>query len=165
MGAGKSTIGRQVAKRLDRPFYDCDKEIEARTGVDISTIFDYESEAGFRDRETAMLDELTRKEGIVLATGGGAILRPENRRMLHERGLVIYLSAAVETQVERTRHDQGRPLLHGTDPHLKLNELMAIRDPLYREAAHVTLKTDGQSVKAVARRIAQLLQNEDSAPH
>jgi shikimate kinase len=85
--------------------------------------------------------------------------------MLHERGLVIYLSAAVETQVERTRHDQGRPLLHGTDPHLKLNELMAIRDPLYREAAHVTLKTDGQSVKAVARRIAQLLQNEDSAPH
>jgi len=158
MGAGKSTIGRQLSKRLNKEFHDSDHEIEARTGVDIPLIFELEGEAGFRRREQAVIEELTRIPGIVLATGGGAILDPENRHHLSTRGRVIYLHASVNQQLKRTRRDRNRPLLQTADPRAKLEELMAIRDPLYREIADVIIETDGKRVRDVVRQIIQQLQ-------
>ena len=158
MGAGKSTIGRQLSKRLNKEFHDSDHEIEARTGVDIPLIFELEGEAGFRKREQAVIEELTRIPGIVLATGGGAILDPENRHHLSTRGRVIYLHASVNQQLKRTRRDRNRPLLQTADPRAKLEELMAIRDPLYREIADVIIETDGKRVRDVVRQIIQQLQ-------
>jgi len=158
MGAGKSTIGRQLAKRLNKEFHDSDHEIEARTGVDIPLIFELEGETGFRKREQAILEELTRIPGIVLATGGGVILDPENRRHLSSRGQVIYLHASVSQQLKRTRRDHNRPLLQTADPHAKLAELMTTRDPLYREIADVIIETDGKRVRDVVREIIQQLQ-------
>jgi len=158
MGAGKSTIGRQLSKRLNKEFHDSDQEIEARTGVDIPLIFELEGETGFRKREQAVIEELTRIPGIILATGGGAILDPENRRNLSKNGRVIYLHASVNQQLKRTRRDRNRPLLQTADPRARLEELMAIRDPLYREIADVIIETDGKRVRDVVRQIIQQLQ-------
>ena len=158
MGAGKSTIGRQLSKQLDLPFHDSDHEIEARTGVDIPLIFDLEGEAGFRKRESVVIDELTQLAGIVLATGGGAILDPANREHLGNRGKVIYLHASVNQQLKRTRMDRNRPLLQTEDPRARLEELMAIRDPLYREIASVVIDTDGMRVRDVVKKILEMLE-------
>ncbi len=157
MGAGKSTIGRQLAKQLGMPFYDSDHEIESRTGVDIPLIFELEGEAGFRKREAAIIDELTRLPDIVLATGGGAILDPQNREHLKSRGRVIYLHATVNQQLRRTRKDHNRPLLQTGNPRAKLEELLEIRDPLYRETAGLIVETDGMRVRDVVKKIMQRL--------
>lgn len=157
MGAGKSTIGRQLAKQLGMPFYDSDHEIESRTGVDIPLIFELEGEAGFRKREAAIIDELTRLPDIVLATGGGAILDPQNREHLKSRGRVIYLHATVNQQLRRTRKDRNRPLLQTGNPRAKLEELLEIRDPLYRETAGLIVETDGMRVRDVVKKIMQRL--------
>lgn len=157
MGAGKSTIGRQLAKQLGMPFYDSDHEIESRTGVDIPLIFELEGEAGFRKREVAIIDELTALPDIVLATGGGAILDPQNREHLKSRGRVIYLHATVNQQLRRTRKDRNRPLLQTGNPRAKLEELLEIRDPLYRETAGLIVETDGMRVRDVVKKIMQRL--------
>lgn len=136
MGAGKTTVGRQLAKRLGRTFYDSDHEIVARTGVPIPTIFEIEGEDGFRRREAQAIAELSGEQNIVLATGGGVVLNPENRQRLHETGWVVYLNVPPTLLYERTRHDRNRPLLQVADPLARLEELYAIRDPLYRETAH-----------------------------
>ena len=157
MGAGKSTIGRQLAKQLGLPFHDSDHEIESRTGVDIPLIFEMEGEAGFRKRETTVIDELTRLPNIVLATGGGAILDPANREHLKTRGQVIYLHTSVNHQLKRTRKDRNRPLLQTDNPRKKLEELMSVRDPLYREIAGIVIDTDGMRVRDVVKIIIQRL--------
>lgn len=141
MGCGKTTVGRQLAKRLGRSFADTDHEIEARTGVRIPTIFEIEGEAGFRRRETQVIAELAAEQDLVLATGGGAILDPANRAALAASGVVIYLNAPPGLLFERTRHDRNRPLLRVADPLAKISELFVIRDPLYREVAHVVVDT------------------------
>lgn len=153
MGAGKSAIGRELARRLDRPFHDTDTEIERRTGVDIARIFDLEGEAGFRRRERAVVDELTRLPGIVLATGGGVIEDPANRQALAANGLVIYLYASVAQQLARTRATRTRPLLDTTDPRARLQRLFDDRDPLYRSLARMVVPTDGLRVPVVVDRI------------
>lgn len=158
MGAGKSTIGRLLAKELRLPFKDSDKEIEQRTGANIPWIFDVEGEQGFRDREEAMLAELCELEGMVLATGGGAVLRDANRRTLHAGGRVIYLHTSVEQQIDRTARDRNRPLLRSSDPGRVLRDLMAIRDPLYREIADVIIETDERPPRLVVQEILQRLQ-------
>ncbi len=157
MGAGKTTIGRTVARLLGRPFFDTDHEIEARCGVRITTIFELEGEDGFRRRETRMLDELTRHSGIVLATGGGAVLRPENRAILRTRGQVIYLDATLPELWRRTRRNRNRPLLQAENPRARLEALFCERDPLYREIAHVIVPAHGGSVaQAAASVLTQL---------
>ena len=154
MGSGKTAVGRQLADRLGLAFADSDAEIEARTGVDIAYIFEREGEAGFRVRERDMIDELTQREGIVLATGGGAILLPENRERLAARGTVVFLDATIEQQLERTHRGRHRPLLATDDPRARLEELMSVRDPLYRSIATVTVTTDGRRLNTVADQIA-----------
>ena len=158
MGAGKTTIGRQIASELSLEFFDSDHEIENRTGVTITHIFDIEGENGFRKRETAMLDELTEKKGIVLATGGGAILKTENRQFLMSRGTTIYLYANIDTLLERTSKDRNRPLLQTEDPKAKLEELLEIRDPLYRETADIIIDTGKDSVRLALKEILEKLQ-------
>ncbi|MFP4251791.1 MAG: shikimate kinase AroK [Guyparkeria sp.] len=153
MGAGKTTIGRLLANRLGWTFHDSDREIEKRTGASIPLIFDIEGESGFRDREHDMLTDLTKGGGMVLATGGGAVLREDNRKLLRESGLVVYLYTSVERQFERTQHDTQRPLLQNGDRRATLQRLMDERDPLYRETAHVVLETGGQTPRAMADRI------------
>ena len=157
MGAGKTSVGRLIAKRLGKQFLDSDHEIEARTGVKIPVIFEIEGEAGFRQREAAMIDELTQLDGIVLATGGGAVLNPANRRALHERGSVVYLRASVDELWNRTRRDRNRPLLQTADPRGRLAELMAIRDPLYRDVAHLIMDTGSQSLRTLVNRLESAL--------
>ena len=157
MGAGKSTIGRQLSKRLRRPFHDSDHEIEARTGVDIPLIFELEGEAGFRKREKAVIEELSCLPDIILATGGGAILDPDTRQRLAERGTVIYLHASIDQQLRRTGRDRNRPLLQTANPRQRLTELMAVRDPLYRECADIVIDTDGKRVMDVVREIIRQL--------
>ena len=142
MGAGKTTIGRLLAKELKLSFKDSDKEIEERTGANIPWIFDVEGEQGFRDREQEVLAELCQQQGQVLATGGGAILRPENRQALRAGGYVIYLHASVEQQLARTARDRNRPLLRTANPGQVLRDLLEIRDPLYREIADILIETD-----------------------
>ena len=157
MGAGKSTIGKQLATKLKLDFVDSDIEIQRRTGVDIPTIFEFEGEEGFRRREQAILDELTQNDRQVLATGGGAVTVADNRRNLAARGFVIYLSCSVDQQFDRTARDRNRPLLDTEDPRARLEELMEVRDPLYREVADIVIKTDHSSIhKAVTRIIEQL---------
>ncbi|KAI3591890.1 Shikimate kinase I [Cupriavidus sp. U2] len=157
MGAGKTTIGRTVARRLGRPFFDTDHEIESRCGVRITTIFELEGEEGFRRRETRILDELTQRSGIVLATGGGIVLRPENREMLRARGHVIYLDAALPELWRRVRRNRNRPLLQVDNPRARLEALFCERDPLYREIAHLIMPAHAGTVaQAAASVLAQL---------
>ena len=158
MGSGKSAVGRMLARLCGRAFVDSDVEIERRTGVDINFIFEKEGEAGFRAREREVIDDLTRRPGIVLATGGGAVLLPENRAALALRGVAVYLEASVEQQVERTRRGRHRPLLLAADPAVRLAELMQVREPLYRGTAQVVVPTDRRKVQAVAEEIAAELE-------
>ncbi|MDD2665194.1 MAG: shikimate kinase [Dechloromonas sp.] len=156
MGAGKTTVGRQLARRLGRPFYDSDHEIVERTGVPIPTIFEIEGEDGFRRREAQTIRELTEDDGLVLATGGGVVLRAENRERLHDTGWVVYLNVPPVLLYERTRNDRNRPLLQVADPLTRLEELYTLRDPLYRETAHLVV--DGSHL--VASGIVQYLLRE-----
>jgi len=158
MGAGKSTIGRQLARCLKLNFIDSDREIEIRTGVDIPLIFELEGESGFRKRERKVINELTAKPGIMLATGGGAVMDELNRQHLAARGRVIYLHTSVEQQLQRTAHDRNRPLLQTANPKQKLQELMAVRDPLYREIADWVIETDGCRVRDVVQQIVQKIE-------
>jgi shikimate kinase len=153
MGSGKTAVGKQLARLMRAPFRDSDAEIEARTGVDISYIFSREGEDGFRMREREVIEEVTREHPIVLATGGGAILLEANRKVLRERGFVVYLRTSIEQQAERVRQGRNRPLLHDVDPHSKLSELMAVRAPLYESLADFTVATDGRKVHMVADSI------------
>ena len=157
MGAGKSTIGRLLARALKLEFVDADTEIEQRTGADIPWIFDVEGEPGFRDREQQVIDELTQRNRIVLATGGGVVLRAENRRALSSRGFVIYLKTSLDEQLRRTGGDRKRPLLNVDDPERVLRELTEQRHPLYAEIADLSVESDSSSPKVVAQRVlAQL---------
>jgi shikimate kinase len=158
MGAGKSTIGRQLARCLKLKFVDSDREIELRTGVDIPLIFELEGESGFRKRERKVIDELTTKPGMMLATGGGAVIDKLNRQHLAARGRVIYLHTSVEQQLQRTAHDRNRPLLQTANPKQKLQELMEVRDPLYREIADWVIETDGCRVRDVVQQIIQKIE-------
>jgi shikimate kinase len=160
MGAGKTTVGRQLAKRLGKTFYDADREIEARTGVSVAVIFDIEGEAGFRRRESEVLEQLTALDDIVLATGGGAVLDPRNRDHLRTRGFVIYLHALSPTLWQRTRTDKSRPLLQGDDPRQRLDELYALRDPLYRDVADVVIETGRRGIGPL---LSQVLSRLDEA--
>jgi shikimate kinase len=163
MGAGKSAVGRQLARMLKRDFYDSDAEIEARTGVDISFIFEKEGEPGFRRREREVIDALTALDGIVLATGGGAVLDPANRAALASRGLVVYLDASVDQQLERTQHSSHRPLLDAPNPAELLAQLMREREPLYRELATLTVVTDHRMVRDVTQEIRRRLAESHEA--
>lgn len=163
MGAGKSTIGRLLAKELRLQFKDSDKEIEQRTGADIPWIFDVEGEQGFREREQSMIAELCELSGAVIATGGGVVLRPENRQALSAGGRVVYLHASVEQQLDRTSRDRNRPLLRNSDPAKVLGNLMEIRDPLYREIADVIVETDERPPRMVVQEIIDRL--DALSPH
>ncbi|WP_342631843.1 shikimate kinase AroK [Marinobacter alkaliphilus] len=153
MGAGKSTIGRMLAKELGYRFLDSDRIIEERCGANIPWIFDVEGEDGFRQRETAMLDELSETQSTVLATGGGAVMRPENHALLRKNAVVIYLKTSIEQQVERTRKDRNRPLLQNDDPEGVLRRLFAVRDPLYTKLADIVMFTDRKSPRLVVRQL------------
>ena len=153
MGSGKSAVGKYLARLLAMRFYDSDTEIERRTGVDIPYIFDREGEAGFRQRERETLEVLTALPRVVLATGGGAILLPENRHVLKERGCVVYLETSVTQQAERVKQGRTRPLLANVDASTKLEQLMLVRAPLYREIADMVVTTDGRRVRVVAEEI------------
>ena len=157
MGAGKTTIGKLLAKRLKKTFIDCDHELEHRTGVKIPLIFELEGEAGFREREAALIKELTQRQDLVLATGGGVVLRKDNRDALAQNGTVIYLNAKVEDLWLRTQHDKNRPLLQTVDPQAKLYELFAQRDPLYREIADIVITSGQQNVQHAAREVERRL--------
>ncbi|HET9024298.1 MAG TPA: shikimate kinase [Burkholderiaceae bacterium] len=155
MGAGKTTVGRLLAQALGFDFIDADRELEARSGVLIPTIFSVEGEEGFRKRETALLDELTQRSGIVLATGGGAVLNADTRRRLKERGLVVYLRASGEEIHRRTRKDRSRPLLQTADPRARIDELLAQRQPLYEETAHLTFQSAAANPRRLVRRLLE----------
>jgi len=157
MGAGKTTVGRVLAKHLQKTFYDTDHEIERRTGVSIPHIFEVEGEAGFRKRESQVLGDLVSMPGVVLATGGGIVLLPENRHLLKEHGTVIYLRANVHELWLRTRNDKNRPLLQQGDPREKLEQLFLVRDPLYKEVADYIVDTGGQPVNAIVQKIEKLI--------
>ena len=159
MGAGKSTIGRQLAQMLGMEFMDSDSVIEERAGADIDWIFDVEGEAGFRKREERIINELTQGQGVVLSTGGGSILSKDNRNVLSARGIVIYLETTIDKQFERTQRDKKRPLLQNDDPRKTLEELAKIRNPLYEEIADITLQTDDQAAKLVATNIIEIIDN------
>jgi shikimate kinase len=157
MGAGKTTVGRMLARRLKLRFVDSDQEIEARCGVKIPVIFEIEGEAGFRAREAQAIAELTRLDGIVLATGGGVVLAPESRRLLAARGTVVYLRATPEHLYERVRQDRNRPLLAAGNPLARLRELYRERDPLYRSIADLVVDTGRQSAQVLARGLLEKL--------
>lgn len=158
MGAGKSTIGRHLAEMTGKQFRDADQEIENHTGASIPLIFEIEGEEGFRKREYAMLAELTSETSVVLATGGGAVLTDENRRLLSNNGFVVYLHASIDILYERTRRDHNRPLLIEGDRRQKLEEIMATRDPLYRDVAELVIETDKRPAKTVAKNIVEKIQ-------
>jgi shikimate kinase len=157
MGAGKTTIGKHLAQSLGMDFNDSDQEIQRRTGVDIPTIFEYEGEDGFRQREAQAIEQLTQVDNQVLATGGGAVIRPENRQRLSARGIVVFLACSPKQQYERTYRDRNRPLLQDEDPLEKLQSLMSEREPLYRETADYTVSTEGRSAASVSNEIIGLL--------
>lgn len=157
MGAGKTTIGRLLAKQMGREFYDSDVEIERKTGVRIPLIFELEGEDGFRKRETAAIEELSQLNNVVVATGGGAVLNPENRILLKNSGKIIYLRAKVHDLYQRTRNDKSRPLLQGANPKQKLEQLYVARDPIYTELADYIVDTGAQSAVEITNDIEQLL--------
>jgi len=153
MGAGKTTIGRALARKLNKRFIDSDHEIEARTGASIPVIFEIEGESGFREREAETIRDLTALEGIVLATGGGAILREDNRNHLKTRGTVIYLRASIDSILQRTSHDKNRPLLQTANPRERLEELTRVREPLYREVADIIVETGRPNIPTLVQSI------------
>ena len=155
MGAGKSAVGRYLAKTLHLSFVDSDDEIESRTGVDIPFIFEKEGESGFRKREAVVIDDLSKMDGVVLATGGGAVVDPDSRSRLGGRGFVVYLFTSVDQQVARTGRGRERPLLENGNPRETLQNLLDQRDPLYREIADIVVETDGRKVKSVAGEIIE----------
>jgi len=159
-GAGKTTIGRMLADELNLVFKDSDQEIEERTGADIPWIFDMEGEAGFRQREVAVIDELTQMPGVLLSTGGGSVLMEENRRCLQSRGTVVFLDTSVEIQLERTKRDKRRPLLQNGDPRDVLTKLKEERDPLYREIADISVFAGGGSGRRTVTEILRKLKEE-----
>jgi len=163
MGAGKTTLGRALSHRLKREFADTDRVLVERTGVPIATIFEIEGEEGFRRREGAVLAELAERDGLVIATGGGAVLSEANRVVMREHGIVIYLRARVESLWERTRHDTSRPLLATPDPRATLAELLEKRDPLYREAAHIVIETGSQSAGSLIGRVLAALRRHEAS--
>ncbi len=158
MGAGKTTIGNQLARSLNLDFIDLDQELERRTGASVSLIFDIEGESGFREREKKLINELTQRDRTVLATGGGAVLAADNRQRLSRRGFVVYLKTPLETLVERTRYDTSRPLLHSGDPAATLGEILQVREPLYAEVADLVVDSGTLSVKQVLKMISEELQ-------
>ncbi len=155
MGAGKSAVGRYLARTLHLSFVDSDDEIESRTGVDIPFIFEKEGETGFRKREAVVIDDLSKMDGVVLATGGGAVIDVDSRSRLGGRGFVVYLFTTVDQQVLRTQKGRERPLLEKADPRVTLQELLDVRDPMYREIADIVVETDGRKVKSVADEIIE----------
>ena len=157
MGAGKTTVGRHLADLLHRDFLDSDHEIERKTGATIPWIFEKEGEQGFRSRESLVIDELTSKNNLVIATGGGAVTQSINREYLKHRGIVIYLYTPVEIQLQRTYRDKNRPLLQVENPEQKLRDLLAIRDPLYRDVAHHIIETNQGAARDLAQKILQLI--------
>jgi len=157
MGAGKTSVGKMLARRLNKAFYDSDQEIERGTGVRIPLIFEIEGEAGFRERESKLLAELVQEENIVLATGGGAVISEKNRSALAQHGTVVYLHATAKDLWVRTRHDKNRPLLQTDNPMGKLQELFILRDPLYREIADIVIDTGSQSLSSLVRQLEQKL--------
>lgn len=157
MGAGKTTIGKLLAKHLGKIFYDTDYEIEKRTGVKISVIFELEGEAGFRKRETAVIQDLTKLTNIIMATGGGAVIAEENRKLLQDNGIVIYLRANVNDLWHRTRNDKHRPLLQNVDIRAKLEQLYAERNPLYTQTATLIIDTGNQPVTSILNQIEKSL--------
>lgn len=161
MGAGKSTVGRQLSEALGYEFRDSDQEIQRRTGVDIPTIFEYEGEEGFRKRERGVVEDLAQEDGIVLATGGGVVLTPENRQQLAARGFVIYLHCSPEQQHARTARDRSRPLIDTDDPQQRLRELMAEREPIYRQVADMVVSTERRGTASVVKEIRRRLESED----
>lgn len=162
MGSGKTSVGKRLANELNLDFIDSDHEVERRTGTTIPIIFDIEGEAGFRKREAAVIDELTARNNIVLATGGGAVLRTENRDRLKARGTVVYLSATADELYERTARDRNRPLLQTEDPRSKIVELLQERDPLYREIADFSVSTGRQNIQKVVSEIITALRDRDN---
>ena len=161
MGAGKTTIGKQLAQHYGRDFYDSDREIEKHTGANIPLIFELEGEEGFRKREKNILIELTQKQDIVLATGGGVVLDPDNRALLTKHGFVIYLNAPLTQLFNRTSKDRNRPLLQTENPRKKLEEIMATRDPLYREVADIVIETDDKPVRNVVKNLTDIIKNQN----
>jgi shikimate kinase len=157
MGAGKTTVGRTLAKNLKKTFLDTDLEIEKRTGVKIPVIFEMEGEQGFRKRESTVLDELSQRDNVVLATGGGAVLDEHNRALMKQRGLVVYLRADIHDLYMRTRNDKNRPLLQTADPQQKLRQLFEIRDPLYQQVADIVVDTGNQPVANIVNKIQKLI--------
>lgn len=165
MGAGKTTVGRLLARELGYDFRDSDHEVVQRTGASIPTIFELEGESGFRDREAAAIADLTQLDHLVLATGGGAVLRPENRAHLKARGIVVYLKATPEELWLRTRRDKNRPLLQTEDPKGKLEQLFAQRDPLYREIADLVVETGKPNVSKLVATLLQQIQGIQKSSH
>lgn len=161
MGAGKSTVGRLLAEKLHYQFIDTDHEIEVKTGVTIPMIFDIEGETGFREREAQAIDTLTQRTEIVLATGGGAILRPENRMHLRSRGVVVYLKASVEALIARTQHDRNRPLLQTENPAESIRQILETREAFYEEVADFVIETESASAHKVVRTIVTELKNDN----
>ena len=157
MGAGKTTIGRRLAKLLNRQLIDVDKEIEQRTGASIPLIFEMEGEQGFREREKALTAELCRRPNIVLATGGGVVMDPDNRRCLAASGFVVYLRTSIDEQIRRIGQDTNRPMLHTEDRRARLEQLLQVRDPLYQQVADLIVDTDGDNLKLISREILNKL--------
>lgn len=163
MGAGKTTLGRQIARRLGLRFIDCDQEIVTRTGVSIPMIFEIEGEAGFRQRESNLLRELAGLSGVVVSTGGGIVIDPDNRALLRQSGLTVYLRATPELLYARTRHDSSRPLLRVSDPRSRIRELLALREPLYNDVADIIIDSGQGSVSLLARRLEQEIRTRCAA--
>jgi shikimate kinase len=163
MGAGKTTLGKSLAQRLQREFVDTDRVLVARTGVPVATIFEIEGEAGFRRRESAVLAELCAGDQYVVATGGGAVLAEANRRLMRDSGTVVYLRARLDNLWERTRHDSSRPLLAAPNPRERLAEILREREALYRETAHVVVDTGSQSASTLVNRVVAALREHEAA--
>ncbi|KAA3625854.1 MAG: shikimate kinase [Proteobacteria bacterium] len=163
MGVGKTTVGKALARILSMSFVDCDVELEQRTGVSVTTIFEIEGEEGFRRRESELLKEIVERKGYVVATGGGVIMCEENRAAIRSSGLVIYLTAPVNKLLKRTRNNRNRPLLQTTNPEKTLNDLMVVRDPLYRSVADLVIRVDDRSPQSLAHRIHETIESHENA--